>query len=179
MKVIGCLVPELLREMHCKCRMQLFEQMQCFYIVTIMSPYTIMCSCKKAPWKLERQLGKTVVVKAGAYIVSVNRKTTVYRLKVCEIVFFFLFLRNAYQAVHSNTFHISLTCLWVQAYSIFIVAEPCFIIEYDTVQAPCNRLVQWSELSWKQHVWIKSPLNQTQYLSKVPTFCSASHIYSY
>ena len=36
---------------------------------------------------------------------------------------------------------ISLTCLWVRAYIVFIVAEPGFIIQYDTVQASCNTLV--------------------------------------
>ena len=41
------------------------------------------CSCKKAA----RKLGKTAVVKVGAYIVhvSIDRKTTVYRLEACEI----------------------------------------------------------------------------------------------
>ena len=36
----------------------------------------------------QRQLNKTVVVKAGAYIVSIDRKTTVHRLEACEIAFF-------------------------------------------------------------------------------------------
>ena len=45
-----------------------------------------------AKWQLEsrqRQLGKTVVVKVGAYIVSIDRKTTVNRLEAGEIVLFF------------------------------------------------------------------------------------------
>ena len=33
----------------------------------------------------QRQLEKTAVVKAGAYIVSIDRKTTIYRLEACEI----------------------------------------------------------------------------------------------
>ena len=37
----------------------------------------------------QRQLGKTAVVKAGTYIVSIDRKTTVYRLEAGEIVPFF------------------------------------------------------------------------------------------
>ena len=37
--------------------------------------------------------------------------------------------------------HISLTCLWVQAYSVFIVTEAGFIIQYDIVQTSCNTLV--------------------------------------
>ena len=48
----------------------------------------------------QRQLGKTVVVKAGVYTVSIDRKTTVYRLEAGEIPFF----GNAYHDVHSNTF---------------------------------------------------------------------------
>ena len=47
----------------------------------------------------QRQLEKTAVVKAGAYIVSIGRKTTVYRLEACEIAF----LRTHALAVHSNT----------------------------------------------------------------------------
>ena len=46
----------------------------------------------------QRQLEKTAVVKAGAYIVSIGRKTTVYRLEACEIAF----LRTHALAVHSN-----------------------------------------------------------------------------
>ena len=57
-----------------------------------MSPYTIVlckndsCSCKKATRKSAKT--KTAVVKAWAYIVSVDRKTTVYRVEACEIAFF-------------------------------------------------------------------------------------------
>ena len=54
-----------------------------------MTLYTIVlckidqCSCKKAAWKSQqRQLEK---VKAGAYIVSVDGKTAVYRLEAREI----------------------------------------------------------------------------------------------
>ena len=36
----------------------------------------------------QRQLGKTAVVKAGAYIVSMDRKTTVYELEAGKIAFF-------------------------------------------------------------------------------------------
>ena len=35
----------------------------------------------------QRHLEKTAVVKAGAYIVCIDRKTTIYRLKACEIAF--------------------------------------------------------------------------------------------
>ena len=43
---------------------------------------------KKQLESQQRQLGKTVVVKAGAYIVSMDRKTTVYRVEAAEIAFF-------------------------------------------------------------------------------------------
>ena len=37
---------------------------------------------------MAKTVAKTVVVKVGAYIVSIDRKTTVYRLEACEIAFF-------------------------------------------------------------------------------------------
>ena len=62
-----------------------------FYIVTVnCNVYTIvlhkidLCSCKKAA----RNSEKTVVVKAGTYIVSVDKKETLYKLEACEIAFF-------------------------------------------------------------------------------------------
>ena len=48
----------------------------------------------------QRQLKKTAVVKAGDYIVSINKKTTVYKLEACEIAF----LKMCALAVHSNAF---------------------------------------------------------------------------
>ena len=48
----------------------------------------------------QRQLEKTAVVKAGAYIVSIDKKETVYKLEACEIAFF----ANRALAVHSNVF---------------------------------------------------------------------------
>ena len=36
----------------------------------------------------QRQLKKTALVKAGAYIVSIDKKETVYKLEACEIAFF-------------------------------------------------------------------------------------------
>ena len=52
--------------------------------------------------QLESQLGQMgkEVVKVGDYIVSVDRKTTKYRLEAYEIAFF----ENPCQAVHSNVF---------------------------------------------------------------------------
>ena len=59
-----------------------------------MSPYTIvlrkidLCSCKKAARKLAKTVGKDTSGESEAYIVSIDRKTTVYKLEACEIVFF-------------------------------------------------------------------------------------------
>ena len=59
-----------------------------------MSPHTIVlrkidsCSCKKAARKSAKTVGKTAAVKGGAYIVSIDKKTTVYKLEACEIAFF-------------------------------------------------------------------------------------------
>ena len=47
--------------------------------------------------QLERRLGKTAIVKAGAYIVSMNRKTTVYGLEAGKILIF----EKRVQAVHT------------------------------------------------------------------------------
>ena len=50
-----------------------------------MSLYTIvlhkidMCCCKKQLKSWQKELGKIVVVEAGAYIVSIDRKTIIYR----------------------------------------------------------------------------------------------------
>ena len=51
---------------------------------------------------------------AGTNIAAKDRKTTVYRLKACEIVFF----EYLYLGVHSNAFPFSLACMWVWAYSV-------------------------------------------------------------
>ena len=95
-EVISYLVPKLWNEMHCGCGMQLFGNL----------PHTIAlckidtCSYKKAAWKSARTDGKKEVVKVGGYIVSVDKKTTKYRLEAYEIAFF----ENPCQAVHSNVF---------------------------------------------------------------------------
>ena len=92
---------------------------------------------KKQLGSRQRQLGKPAVVKVGAYIVSMDRKTTVYGLEAGKIAFF----EKHVQAVHSNAFPYFTDLPWVQAYIIIIVAEPGFRIQYDTVQAPCDTLV--------------------------------------
>ena len=67
-----------------------------------MSPCTnVLCkidSCKRQLESRQRQLEKTAVVKAGSYIVSIDKKTTVYKLEACEIAFF----ETRALVVHSN-----------------------------------------------------------------------------
>ena len=59
------------------------------------------------------------MVNPGAYIVSVAKKTTLYRLEAGEIAF----ILNTYQAVHSNTFSyfadlpVLVSCLWHQSWA--------------------------------------------------------------
>ena len=78
-----------------------------------MSLYTIMLRkfthvvIKKQLESRQRQLGKTAAVKAGAYIVSIDRKTTVYGLEACELCV----LKNMYQLSIATSSRISLTCL--------------------------------------------------------------------
>ena len=78
-----------------------------------MSPYAIVSrkfTCvfvKKQLESRQRQLGKTTVVKAEAYIVSMDRKTTVYGLEAGKIVFF----ENAYKLSIATRFCISRACL--------------------------------------------------------------------
>ena len=55
---------------------------------------------KKQLGSRQIQLGKTAVVKAGAYIVSMDRKTTVYKVEAGKIVLF----EKRVQVGHSNVF---------------------------------------------------------------------------
>jgi len=41
------------------------------------------CFCKKAAKKSAKTVGKTAVVKVRAYIMSLDKKTTVYKLEAC------------------------------------------------------------------------------------------------
>ena len=72
-----------------------------------MSPFTIvLCKSTRVLVKRQleswqRQLNKTAVVKAEAYIVSIDRETIVYRLEACEIAFF---EKMHALAVHSDMF---------------------------------------------------------------------------
>ena len=78
MEAIGCLVPELRSEKHCRHGTQLFKKMKCFYVATCLRilPCYVKLTCVLVKGQLEshqRQLQKTAVVKAGAYIVPINR----------------------------------------------------------------------------------------------------------
>ena len=142
MEAIGCLVLKLQSEKHRGRGTQLFEKTQCFYIATclrIPSCYKKLTHVfvKRQLESHQRQFGKTAVVKAGAYIVSIDGKTTVYRLEAGENVFF----GNAYHDVQSNVLPYFADLPVIQAYIVFVVAEPGFIIHYDTMQASCNTLV--------------------------------------
>ena len=60
-----------------------YGKRECFRILScyVKSPHVVV---KKQLESRHRQLGKTAVVKAGAYIVSIDTKTTVYGLEACE-----------------------------------------------------------------------------------------------
>ena len=79
-----------------------------------MFPYTIVSRkftrvvVKKQLESRQRQLGKTAVVKAEAYIVSMDRKTTVYGLEAGKTAFFF---ENAYKPSIATRSRISRGCL--------------------------------------------------------------------
>ena len=55
---------------------------------SIVLPKVDSCSCKKATRKSAETVGKGSGVKMGAYIVSIEKKETVYKLEACEIAFF-------------------------------------------------------------------------------------------
>ena len=78
-----------------------------------MSPYTIVSRkftrvlVKKQLESRQRQLGKIAVVKVEAYIVSMDRKTTVYGLEAGKTTFF----ENAYKLSIAMRSRISWACL--------------------------------------------------------------------
>ena len=78
-----------------------------------MSLYTIVLRkftrvlIKRQPGSRQRRLGKTAVIKAGACIVSMDRKTTVYGLKVVKS----RVLGNAYKLSIAMRARVSLVCL--------------------------------------------------------------------
>ena len=93
----GCLIPELWNETHRETRngtfrenamfLRYYRKFQCLHILSSYVKLThVLVKRQLESW--QRQLEKTAVVKAGAYIVhvSIDRKTTVYRLEACEIV---------------------------------------------------------------------------------------------
>ena len=80
MEAIGCLVPEFRSEKRRGHGTQLFKKTQCFYVATylcILSYYITLTRVlvKRQLESRQRRLEKTVVVKVGAYIVSIGRKT--------------------------------------------------------------------------------------------------------
>ena len=95
----------------------------------------------------QRQLGKITVVKAGAYIVSMDKKRTVYGLEAGKIAF----LKNAYKLAIATRFSM-------------IQCKP-------PVTCWCNNL----SLAGKRPAQIELPLTQIQYLRKVPGFPSVGH----
>ena len=103
-----------------------------------MSPYTIVlckidsCSCKKAARKSAKTVGKDSSGESGGLHCLYRQKDSWKLVKLP-------FLELHALAVHSNAL-LYFTDLPVS--SVFIVARPGFIIQYDTVQAPCNTLVQ-------------------------------------
>ena len=76
---------------------------------------------------------------------------------------------GTYQLSMATRSHISLTCLWVWAYIVIIVAEQGFILHYDTFQVPCDTCNNLS-FAGKRPVWIKSPRTQIQNLRKCQVF---------
>ena len=78
-----------------------------------MSPYTIVSRkftrvlVKKQLESQQRQLGKTSVVKAEAYIVNMDRKTTVYGLEAGKTAFF----ESTYKLSIATCSRISRGCL--------------------------------------------------------------------
>ena len=58
-------------------------------------------TCVLVKKQLGSRLGKTAVIKAEAYIVSMDRKTAIYGLEAGKITFF---IQKRVQAVHSNAF---------------------------------------------------------------------------
>ena len=123
-----------------------FEKVQCFYEIFLMSLYTIRlckldtCSCKKAAWTSAKTLGKDCSCESGS-LHGVYRQKDNHIYTDCKLVKSH-FLKMRTKLSIAMCCHISLTCLWVSAYIIFIIGEPGFIIQYDIMQAPCNTLVQ-------------------------------------
>ena len=114
MEAISCLVPELHNKIRSGCRMQLFEKTQCFYVATVNFIVYIIILYKfihvlnkKQLGSRQRELGKTAVIKAGAYIVSMDRKTTVYGLEAGKI----MVLKNVYKLSTATRSRLSLACL--------------------------------------------------------------------
>ena len=144
-----------------------------------MSPYTIVlrkidsCSCKKAARKSEKTVGKTAVVKAGAYIVSIDKKTTVYKLEACEI------LETCALAAHSNAF-LYFTDLLV---SSSLNSDYCTKVVYRGLALYHTKVWSPAVLPLRRYIAEKQPVAMDKIASnlnsKVPGFRSPGHIYIY
>jgi len=77
MEAISYLVPELRSETHRRRATQVFEKTQCLRILSCYGK-SIHVLVKRQLEIQQRHLKKTALVKAGAYIVSIDIKTTVY-----------------------------------------------------------------------------------------------------
>ena len=64
-----------------------YGKLKCFRILSCYGKSTRVL-VKRQLESRQRQLEKTAMVKTGAYIVSIDKKTTVYKLEACEIAFF-------------------------------------------------------------------------------------------
>ena len=100
-----------------------FSRKRNVFMLLRLFPYTIVSHkytrvlVKKQLEIWQRQLGKTAVVKVEAYIVSMDRKTTIY-LKLVKSHF----LKNVYKLSIATHSRINLlTCMWVWAYVVVTV----------------------------------------------------------
>ena len=144
-----------------------------------MSLYTIvLCkfTCvlvKKQLWSWQRQLGKTVVVNMGVYIVSMDRKTTIYELQADKIVFF----ENAYKLSIVTRSRISLampvSSSLYRLYSSRARLQNSVWYSPSLVTRWCNNL----SLAGKRPVRIKIASNSNSIFAQVPGFHSAGHKY--
>ena len=118
-------------------------------------------------------------MKAEAYIASMDRKTTIYGLEAGKIAFF----EKRVQAVHNNALPYKFIDLPVSLslhHGYSKQSRRGFIIQHDTVQAPCDTLVQYSEISWETTCADKIASNSNSIFAGSPGFSlSGSHIMAY
>ena len=134
MEAFSWLVPELRSEKHRRRGTQLFEKTQCFYVakcLCILLYYVKLTRIlvKKQLESRQRQLGKTVGKdsgwETGAYIVSRQKDNHIQTGSWWNCIF----LTCTMMSIATRSC-ISLTCLWVRFYIVFIVAELLTQIQY-------------------------------------------------